>query len=79
MQSPVHVPVWNPNGPHPMFILYINISVAMHFGNAKNAKLNVSDNWVQANFKTPSSYLTIAGTYPNGTTINNSYTADGLL
>jgi hypothetical protein len=78
MQSPVHVPVYNPNLPPPP-TFYINISVAMHFGDTNNAKLDVSDNWVQVHFQAPSSYLTIAGTYPNGTTINNAYKADGLL
>jgi len=53
MQSPINIPVVNPNGPRPDVYADIPINVTMHFGGTKNAKLNVSDNWVQVDFKAP--------------------------
>jgi len=79
MQSPINVPVPNPNGIHPDYIVYIPINVTMHFGVTYNAKLDVSDNWVQVHFNAPSAFLSINGTFVNGSTINNYYTPDGVL
>src|SRR5438045_3140216 len=43
IQSPVHVPVWDPNGVNPYAIINIPVDVALHFGDSNNAKLDLSD------------------------------------
>jgi len=75
MQSPINIPV----ATNTMLLTSsVDIMVNMTFGEMRRTWVNVSENWVEVNYRSDG-FLRVEGTLPNGTDIYELYFPTGIL